>query len=716
MVNKAGGNDKPLRSGIVEPSSGVRRVALDPRWVPKLENLLKLASADISAGFLHTPLWLAYQKAKKADPERLSRMRTHWWDITWTVLKNAQQAAVGEESIQFQKRLYQLEQDMRRFGTRLSSGVRSQQLVDMLIVRRGEELAVNEWESDHQSYSESVVQMYPPEHLEVGAKLFAFTGNVDRSVQLMDQLFNLYPDWDSSIMMDVFRAHTNSKAQHDHETAKILYLRLKERKGETVNMDDYTSWFVGFLEARHLSHAKLVFRDMVKDGHLNTTGDAEVIDEVLTKLHMLYRLGSDISRMTSIALHALSILPRAYHSHIFGDWMKAAVVYGAPEAAGQILDMMYQRGIQPTTFHFNLLLKALFRTKERPHVLKAENIGWQMIEEARKAHKRLLKLGLSAAEIIDQKAHQVPRATEGIMGKTAVANVTTFALVMHHHAKALQWEHVDYLARQLQEAAIFPNATIMNVLIDNKCRRGLYADAWGIYTTLTQPPEGERGVFPDGATFRHLWKTLRLALGDHATRDDPDLPSPRDLLKEMVDWWRMTRSRHDASKFLQGLAASNKGAIMALMLHCFSYKQDLVGSLIALHVLRHYFGVMPVDRTIAILQRQIAWVDMSRESESVSSQYFHSRSNARNSERIIKIYDVLKQQRMARMDLGDKGLRGLSDSEVADLSLNTLSELVRVVLNRSYGPEIVEDMIEVAKRVVGLPDLPTGDLTAWEVA
>ncbi|KAF2847812.1 hypothetical protein T440DRAFT_470641 [Plenodomus tracheiphilus IPT5] len=709
-------NPKSLPRGDAVQRSGVRRVTLGRSSFPKLRNLIDFASKEPFLGVLHTPLWLAYQDTKRTDPELLSRMPTHSWDALWKTIKEGIRATKGEKSMQRKDSLYQLENDMRGFGARLSSVVRSQQLMDIFIVRRGEELAISEWESDHRSYSDSMDVIYPPEHLEVGARLFALNGNVHRSLQLMDQLLSTYPNWDLSVMMDVFRAHTNSNAKHDHDIARDLYFRMKKQRGEAVTLDDYTSWFVGFLEARHLSYAKLVFRDMVTEGHLTTVGGTEAVDDVLKKLHMLYRLGTDISSMTSIALDVLRILPPVYHDHVFGDWMKAAVIYRAPEAAGQILDMMYQRRIQPTEFHFNMLLKALLRTKERHNILKAENIGWQMIEEARKAHKRLLRVGGSTAEVINRQANKAPHGTKEPVRTAPVADVTTFALIMHHHAKDLQWEHVDYLSRQLNKADVFPNATIMNVLIDNKCRQGRYADAWGIYTMLTQPPDGEQGVYPNGATFRHLWKTLRLALGDHATRDDPDLPTPRELLKETVEWWRMTRSRYDASRFLHGLAASNKGAIMALMLHCFSYTQDLVGSLIALHVLRHYFDIFPDDRATGILLRQIAWVDMSRESASSSSQYFHSRSNALNSARITKIYNVLYQQRVARMELGREGLDGLTDEEVLDLGLNGLSELVRVVLKRNYGPELVEDMIEAATRVVGLPDLPTGDMTAWEVA
>ena len=586
-----------------------------------------------------------------------------------------------------------------------------------LSVRNDQDLESTGGEGNDRLHPEAPPQVDSGDHLEERVRLLAFSGNVEQSLQALDQLYAQYPAWDTSVMMTVFRAHTKSQAKQHHEIAKDLYIKMKEmkkRNGDRVDRCDYTSWFVGFLEARHLHYAKRVFRDMINDGCLPTTGSVYAVEKVLKKLHMLYKLGTDISTMTSIALDMLLVLPPAYHGHIFGDWMKAAVVYKAPEVAGHILDMMYQRGTQPETFHFNLLLKALLRTEKSPSVLKAENIGWQMIEEARKSHQRRRLTPVTMARIINRGAIDTATSKEAIVRTAPAANIDTFALIMLHHAKGSQWEHVEYLCRQLQESSVFPNTTVMNVLIDNKCRQGAYGDAWGIYLTLTQPPEGSRGVFPNGATFRHLWKMLRLALSQQVTRDSQDLPSSRTLFREMMSWWKKSRSRHDASRFLQGLAGLDKRAITKLILHCFSYKQDHLGSLVALHALRHYFDIFPTEEAAAILRRQIAWVDLSDASTSVRSQYFYSISNRRNTEIINQLYHVLLQQRMERMGLDQDGLDRLSEEERGEFLLNLLSEFIRVVLKRRHPPEVVEGLIRNAKRRMRW--LPTGDLDAWQVA
>ncbi|KAF2831129.1 hypothetical protein CC86DRAFT_282798 [Ophiobolus disseminans] len=588
--------------------------------------------------------------------------------------------------------------------------------LDCLFTNGKKEEALKEWEADDSS-CDLHEHHNKRQHLNVGAKLHATAGHADLARTIMSRLYHLYPDHDSSVMMTVFRAHTSSTNEEHHDAAKDIYIGFKKRRASLMTFGDYDACLVGFLEARHLRHARQVFLDMVKDGYLASRGSAVCVEEVLQRLHMLYRLGTDISTMTSIALDAITVLPPAYHGHLFGDWMKFTVVQQAPEAASQILDMMFQRGYTPETFHFNMLLKALVRTKDDSNVLKAENIAWRMIDKARETHKSNDQ-PLSISERISQRLQKPTLQDLNSVRSVPVANVTTFALMMQHHAKKLQWEHVDYLSRQLKEISLTPNATIMNVLMDNKCRQGAYADAWTIYKRLTSPPRNSsnEGVFPDGASFRCLWKNLRLAYGDYATREDPNLPSPRELLREMTEWWGLCRSRHDADRFRLGLAAPDHGAITALMMHCFSYTQDLAGSLAALHVLRQKFDIFPTEKALDILQSQMAWIDMARDSQSLRSQHFHSRSNARNKERIDHVYQILRQRRLERMNLKDGDHENFTVEEIGDMGLNLLSEFVRVVLKRTYPPELVEDMMETACRSVGAPGMKTGDMDAFEVA
>lgn len=678
---------------LEEDENGVNDTDLH-RAYHKLRHMLRLAdSPSIRPDDVRLPLWRAYTFAKLADRTFMERLSYTHWDIIWT--SQAVKTGGNRNRSLHLERLYE---DMQSVGLSFTANQRAD-YIEALYLNGKEEKALEEWESDHAESQEGSLTQRNAKHLHTGVTVHALFGDADRARVLMDELFRLFPKADPTIMMLVFRAHTSSKASEHHEHAKALYDQIKARLGNNISFRDYHSCFIGFLEAQMLYPAKRVFRDMVEKGFLARSALPRDIETTLRRLHMLYKLGTDIETMASIVLDAIECLPASYHTHLYFDWMKLSVVKQSPDAAVQILDMMYQHGSAPDTIHFNLFLRAMIRTKESPNVLKAENIGWRMIDEARKAP------GNNAVrQTPDPKA---PR-------KLPPADGNTFALIMHHHAKSLQWEHVDYLTRHLNEAGIAPNVTIMNVLIDNKIRKGLYAEAWETYKQLTNTTEGDSTatVFPNGASIRHLWKMLRLALGDYATRLDPNLPSPRILLRETIHWWRLCWRRPDAERFRMGLAGKDHGAISALMLHCFSYSQDLPGSLVAMHVLRQHFQIFPTAKVAQILERQMSWVNTSRGSNALRGHYYHLMGSKQTTQRIRDLYNMVLNRRMRALD--KDATENMTPEEVGDAGLNTLSEFVRVVLKLRYGPELTEQMIDAAKRRIDFKG-ETGDVSAFQM-
>ncbi|KAL1603560.1 hypothetical protein SLS60_005148 [Paraconiothyrium brasiliense] len=638
------------------------------------------------------------------------------WDILWKIQERGIPSPGGASH-----HLAELENDMATCGN-YEPVERRIRYLDGLHLNGQEELALKEWEEDHEGVNGLPRHDYKPEHLELGARMYALSGNPDRAREIMAELLDLYPSWDPSVMKTVFRAHTRSSEVRHHDVANVMYKQLKQKLGERLMLEDYDACFVGFLEARHLTYAKLVFRDMIKEGYLAQSYSPVEVDHVLSRLHMLYRLGTDISKMTTIGLQAVKSLPPRYYMHVFAHWMKSAVVFDAPEAAGQILDLMFRRGYRPQTIHFNMWLKALMRTEleqseHNPHVLKAENIGWRMIAEARKAPAQKLP-SVSASELISERIAErlEPAPDDEALRHVPKANVTTFAIMIKHHASKLQWEHVDYLTRQLKESGIRPNAELLNILMNNKCRQGKFSEAWNIYKSFTDPPAGAPGVFPDGSSIRCLWKMLRLALGDQVARADPNIPRPRELLAETVQWWARCRARPDAERFRIGLAATDHGALSSLVMHCFSYTNDLAGSLVGLHILRKNFDIFPSDKSAQILQRHAAWVDMNNKTTIERSSIHHRGVHKKNLERMGRVYYILVDRRWQRMNITPEDYARFKDEEIGELGLNLLSEFIRVILKRSHPPAAVEAMIRQAKDDAGVPDMATGDLDASQVA
>lgn len=674
----------------------------------QLAKMVKFAASTEQTPENRDSLWRRYKLIKVLDTTRLQHLPASLWDMLWST-----QAFDSAELPQRKENVDELIHDMVVFGRPLTT---TQQIkhVEVQFFRREEEEALREWWNKLGS-SEDANREHQAEILDLGVRLHALGGHPDRSARLMRQLFKVRPDWDPALMMYVFRAYTRSKVEGHDQAAKAIYKEMKERKGQAVTTEDYDAWFIGFLEAGSLREARNLFRDMVQETDVAKGKTLKSVAAVMQRMDRLYQLGDNIDARTSIALGAISVLPSEYHSHLFADWMRAAVVYHAPEAAAQILDMMVKQGRQPETYHYNMLLRALLRTREGPNALKAENIAWHMT-----AGTKEVALGTSNFESRAKhiyKSFQKDRASSDTQATAPLtipyADADTFAFMMLHHARLHQWEHVTYLTRRFEQLRLEPNDTIMNALIENHYRLGHYDKAWKVYTRLTNPPKGETGVFPNGTTIRLLWKVLRLALGDHATRSDPRLPTPRQLLKETNDWWDLCRHRTDASRFRRGLAGVSSESITTLMLHCFGYTQDLPGSLITMHILRSDYDIYPSEKVPEILERQLAWVDLTAESSTFRRQYYHSRANAKNRSRIRRVYDILRHKRVVA--LGEEGLLALEDSEKRTWNINLLSEFIRVMMKRSMPVDMVEVAIEDACMKIGVEGLQTGDKNAYEV-
>lgn len=659
--------------------------------------------------------WRAYAFAKRRAPDLLHMLPPKCWDVLWR-----------SQSVSLQTDRYRRAHVIALYRDMISVGLTPTQnqrvaYLKSLFLNQGEDLALLEWERWHDRSSLYLQGFDGAKLVEIGAWMYSFAGYPERARHILNTLWEAQPKWDPAIAGVVLRAHTSSNSSEHYKAAWELYGEMKDRFGDMMSKLEYDNAFAGFLEARNLRYATQVLGDMVNAGYVANDYSDEAIDEALRKLHMLSPLARDIREATAIGLFAVTTFPRPYHFRIFGEWLKQAVVQNAPQAAAQILDTMYKRGCKPETIHLNLLLKTLFRSKQRGAALKAENIGWHMVDKRFRGFCKDNRPRTAADAVRDYRLRETEDTWRGSLDSSFLqmvppANATTIALLMKHHADQSQWEHVSYLRRQMKNAGILPNSDIMNVAMGSQRRQGHYNEVWKTYRSMTTSAGNDaQGVFATGATFRCLWKTLRFALGNPATRENNTLPHPRKLLAEMLEWWDAVRARFDADRYLVGLASENHGALNGLVMHCFSYTADLAGSLVAMHALKDRFGIYPSDKAAEILQKQLAWVDMHGDSRNVRFQYSRSGKHETKISHMANIYRLLEENRMKRMKMTPEQYANFNEQELGELKLNCLSEFVRVILKRQHPPKTVEDMINEAKEEIGLLDLTTGDMDAFAV-
>ncbi|KAF3001494.1 hypothetical protein E8E13_008858 [Curvularia kusanoi] len=682
----------------------------ESREFKKLNYLLNLAdSKDNLEPGLRAPIWQAYTMAMKRRVNT-GRYLSKW---AWNVLWKSQYADFSDPSRR-RVRLARIDRYLRNARAEPIAGQIAYRAERNFMAGR-EDDAFDMWT---RHYDENATAS---EYLDTGIRLYALAGHPDTARRFMDVLLRLHPDWDTSIMTTVFRGYTSSLEGKHHDEARKLYCLIKGRMGLNGDQDAYDACLAGFLEARLLEDALEVFRDMIRHDSLETkTAPGELkhryVAGVIRRLNSIYALATDVSAMTSIALAAINVLPVVFHSHVYSDWLNSAIVETSPQAAASILDLMIQRGYQPETEHFNSLLRILYRTKAPENILKAENIGWKMIEETPSSQVVSDRPPFgSRVNAIVNKLHNYSATDARFSTTMPAASTTTFALTMRHHALNEQWEHVDYLTRRLREQNVEVNSTIMNVMMENSCQQGNFVEAWQMYKNLTGEPDQVTAVFPDGQSIRVLWKILRLALSDPENRNNPSLPTPRQLLHETSEWWTLIRQRPDVDRFKQGLAAADMGAIAKLVLHCFSYARDIPGVLVALHFLREKFGIHATDELVQIVLRQLAWTVLEHESETVRLQFGLGKNRIRAIKKLRHQYWRWYKRKLEFLGIHEEDLPAYSEDEAYDLQLNVISEFVRTVMLADVGPEEVEELIQDAATAAGVPYMMTGDMNVFDM-
>lgn len=680
-------------------------------WVSRLSKYLIAASRDKNNGNITISLWRAYCLAKREYPGILHCLPNKAWDLLWD--SQSVLLALNPNSKEHQR---QLVEDMQSIGKTTTLAQRLAHL-ESTFVSGDKEDALRCWEEEHNQDLGRMLDGFKPEHLELGVRMYALSRNAERARQIMQELFDTYPEWNARLIITVFRAHTNLQEEGYQEQAWNLYLQLKDRLGTQMRFQDYDACFVGFLECRRIDYAADVFKDIIRscpDFALNQ------ISKVLRRVRSMYLLSNCIEEVNKVSLTALSVLPQQYHNRIYRDWVRWVVTKDSPATATQVLELMFERGVKPKSLHFNLLLGALFRSRIPENMEKAEMLAWKMVDarlDPTAQREYFTSIGRKQSKFpwkywISRTGPPTPFFLDRPI---PIATATTFAHLIRRLSIKWQWEDIQYLQKTMSALEIRPNTLLMNSLMMVDLRRSKYESVWTRFQVIMNPPPGMKAVFPNGATWRCLWRTLRLALTDWQNWEFESLPRPRQLMADMIQWLQRIKWHPYVNSYLNSLAGP-RGDILGLVMRSFRYSKDLPGALVALHVMRSGFRVFPTTETTQILLKQMAWIELGHENRAVRSRdRHHTGKYTKNLLRLADVYQILLRQRIKRMKDDGVEYSTMAKNDRREMDVNLLSELIRVVMVRQYRPEEVEAMINEAKRDMGVPNITTGDIDSFNV-
>lgn len=679
---------------------------LPPLMVP----LLKRLTASLREAALHPgsvtrrkELWRWYCRAKYSVPALPAMLPQRAWHVLWET--QSVQSPTNPDRL---LHINQILDDMTALGLRLTPNQRNA-YVEALVALGKTDAAVQRWE---QEYEES--QGSDHESLQLGVKLFADIGHLDRAHDVLQEYLKRHPQEDPRSILLLISA--NIKKGNDH-MAFALYSLLRSKLRSEMTMDDYDAVALLFLDANKKDLALGVFRDMMLQGnHALERGDfskekqEELYKALFKRMGALRSYGVDANDLNNVSLTAMSTLPYQWQNKFFyGSWVKKLIGMGQLDGASKVLELMYEREIEPDPKHINGLLGAFMRSGDPALQERGEKLGWSMIERRlqftwrrrqrkRGEHHSLADSVYKTEEGITVPIHvgrPIPRAT-----------IETFNVLALHYLVKKKWAYIRHLHRMLRPAEMDMNSHFLNHVLYMELYEMGHKSAWRHFIKYA------RRTPPDVETYNCLWSGEVRHLDCLKNEDRSGFPLPRQLFSIMATWLSSMDARRKKAA-LEDITLE----LYVKIVQCFCAEKDFAGCLVAMHGLANSFKQYP-DHAIASVittsvsnlpEYQVPTVRARRGRQQIPV----SKVNLQNTGKALSA--LVRRRNTSALEHGIDNDKLDTEARAVE-NLNLLSEFIRVVLVRTTGNvETVEPMIEQAAREMGFPKMNTGDVDASNV-
>lgn len=692
-------------------------------YLYRFNRCLWKADADPKDRETAKELWKLYIKIQMNSSDFLRALSTRAWNILW-----ATQSLRTPSEPKVIAHLNQLAEDMRKSGHNTTFDQRLIH-IETLFGRGDREKAFEEWQRGYRTKAGRTKDSYRPQYLDLGIRMYSVAGDVDRARDLLVDLFASYPDWNPRLIMYVFDAYVAIPGRPGrHKKAWVLYKRLLHLLGDKMTLEDYERCYVGFLKADSRSRAMEVLHDMLHHApNLRDSYGYKVGPMILKGFKTLAGTVSDPDQINEAFLSGISSSSwsELQDPQFYAEWIKLLTRRGYADVAAQVVELMYEKGVAPQAQHLHPLMESWIRGTP-DLVQKAETLGLQMVVE----RISLVRRRDAVAENELQQRLE-PRRKLFLRRSIPSAVTRTFELLAKIYLEQGDKKKLDDLHSWRTKYARLPTTTAtLNAELSWFLQYGYLPDVWRIFRreVLRSGTRDLDATRPDIGTFVLLWEASRMKprtltrsnlyrLGGHTS-----FPPPAIILRHTLSWLSTHRITEPPRAHAHLLARLARSRIPNRITATFCAWNDVVGALVALHVLLRSHRISPgpnaqsthlVAKALARLALRGARTPRQRRAVDASATIQH------NLDRVLRALRALLDRRLQPLRAAaDRGERpALTDGEKNDVFLDALSELVRAALVRQgVPPGEVEGRIAGVKRVIGVEALRIGDKDAWEVA
>ena len=653
-------------------------------------------------------LWQAYSRCKAFLPPFLHLIP----DKAWEVLIASQEIGLSFGDPHWAQ-LVTLSEDRLAAGKQLSPHDRMMYIWGLRNQERQEE-AIVQWQDlkQHLGDDEEDIERYEL----LGVRLFASNGDPERAEKIGSSFLRKGPQKESRILIPILDAWTQRGDDVGFKHAWVLYLQLKERLGPNITMDDYDNVVLSFLNSGRADLGLAVFKDMMLTGQETDQGSMELYTKSLGFVGKIEPGAITVEALNKIALTGLTTLPKKFQNKFFfGKWMSKLISIRATDAAAQVLELMYERGVRPDSKHLNGIIGSWLRSGTDRNREKAAQMAWAMVyERIDLVQKRRKGDNENTPAVPGPRTLPMPMH---LRRTVSPATIETICLLLQHYTLRSQDSNVQLVMDCLAATEMEPNAYFINHLMFLDLRHHRHQAAWARYKTMF------KWQIPNLDTFICLWDCQRAHLDDLAVGNRKQrFPNPRQLMFEMMEWLSMLKTKGNSRERKLVQEEFHKG-IYDTIFRCMCNAGDLEGVVVAAYTMKEVFGFYPDEANARMVSLQVGRMGVGE--EEARSKRKRGRLSGKNPQRqanaakITQAFAIMANQRSEMLKEHGINLLVSQDQRVKEEeALFILAEFIRTVLRRmAVDPDEVEGNIEKAAWEMGAggvrmeDPLPSYDVT-----
>lgn len=621
-------------------------------------------------------------EAKQHVPSFLENISAKHWTRLWRI-----QYAYTPDDHQRVSKLNVLLADMRLVGHNTTRKADVLQLEEIFHAS-DEDSVLRQWDVELRRLRK--IDRTRPEYidrLELGIRIFSSAHMPERAEDLCLELLQRQESCNPWSIIQIIELLSSMCDPVHSRLAWNYYRIIHESMRSLMGIEEYRAILAAFYNA---GLAYLVPR-VLSDLRFLPVRDRRLLDRLYFAYVLRLQTSCNTPReLNQVCLMALRLVPPNLQTRRFYlTWVEQLVRLDGNAYLPQVVELMYERGRRPDAKILNSLLQTWTSSLENTMTNRAEGLAWEMIEKRLNEAVAPSESQLTNLRSNNRQLQRIPGFIERVL---PAATPETFACIILHYARTGNIDDARHVKNLLNAASFSPSRAFAHILIYMEINVGSHEDVWSTFLRTTETVE------PDMHTFFLLWTNMLLYIDRRVTAIRRGFPNPRELFAQMLAWYDQLPSE-EAEK---ARIASVRSYVRIVT--SFTRFGDLMGTLLALHVLRQRFGLTPNRRVVNLCVRLVARKTARRDPVDSSQRQQHLQHNVGLAEELlIELYlnDIGTSTPASRNAHNSDLYANITDLPGERL-FHVLDTFLRYVLQHSMPPDQLAKSFVLAREAMGL--------------